>query len=38
MTKIRRIKLLKVYRQAGLSIASAYIRLGAYKQKHFGVE
>lgn len=37
MSQIRRIKLLKAYRQAGLGLYSAYQRLGSYKKKHFGV-
>lgn len=38
MSKIRRVKLLKAYRKAGLGIALAYQRLASYKKKHFGVE
>lgn len=38
MSKIRRVKLLRAYRRAGLGLAGAYQRLGSYKKKHFGVE
>ena len=38
MNELRRIKLLKAYRNAGLGLASAYVRLASYREKHFGVE
>lgn len=34
MSKIRRVKLLRAYRRAGLGLATAYERLDSYRQKH----